>query len=175
MSEINKDAEKKEKLQKELEIENILAETHEMADREKMKKTARRYAVKPKITEIYSNADQKPRLINANPLELDEEKKEPENAIVGEKTATTIQAELIMEGSEDSVKTPEEALREQEEKKPEVAAEHEIPKIVTLTPEYAEETQFAGEVLEEFFRETDYSAAEPLYRYALSDTYLLTK
>ena len=65
MSEINKDAEKKEKLQKELEIENILAETHEMADREKMKKTARRYAVKPKVTEIFSNTDQKPRLINA--------------------------------------------------------------------------------------------------------------
>ena len=33
----------------------------------------------------------------------------------------------------------------------------------------------SGEVLEDFFRETDYSAAEPLYRYALSDTYLLTK
>lgn len=150
MSEINKDAEKKEKLQKELEIENILAETHEMADREKMKKTARRYAVKPKVTEIFSNTDQKPRLINANPLELDEEKKEPENVIVGEKTATTIQAELIMEGSEDNVQTPEEARREQEEKnQEEPQEEHEVPKIVTLTPEYAEETQFAGEVLEE--------------------------
>ena len=33
----------------------------------------------------------------------------------------------------------------------------------------------SGEVLEELFRETDYSAAEPLYRYALSDTYMLTK
>ena len=148
MSEINKDAEKKEKLQKELEIESILAETHEMADREKMKKTARRYAVKPKIAEIYSNTDQKPRLTNANPLDLDDEKKEPENAIVGEKTATTIQAELIMEGSEDSVQTPEEAHRTENDKE-QKEEEHEIPKIVTLTPEYAEETQFAGEVLDE--------------------------
>lgn len=148
MSEINKDAEKKEKLQKELEIESILAETHEMADREKMKKTARRYAVKPKITEIYSNTDQKPRLTNANPLDLDDEKKEPENAIVGEKTATTIQAELIMEGSEDSVQTPEEAHHTENDKE-QKEEEHEIPKIVTLTPEYAEETQFAGEVLDE--------------------------
>ena len=147
MSEINKDAEKKEKLQKELEIENILAETHEMADREKMKRTARRYAAKPKVTEIFSNTDQKPRLTNANPLDLEEEQqKDPENAIVGEKTATTIQAELIMEGSEDSVQTPE-----QPESHPEASRdeEHEEPKIVTLTPEYAEETRFAGEVLEE--------------------------
>ena len=30
-------------------------------------------------------------------------------------------------------------------------------------------------VLEELLAKTDYTSAEPLYRYALSDTYLLTK
>ena len=56
MSDFNKDAEKQEQLLKELEIENILAETHEMADREKMKRTAQKYRVKPKVADIFSNA-----------------------------------------------------------------------------------------------------------------------
>ena len=54
MSDFNKDAEKQEQLLKELEIENILAETHEMADREKMKRTAQKYRVKPKVADIFS-------------------------------------------------------------------------------------------------------------------------
>ena len=56
LSDFNKDAEKQEQLLKELEIENILAETHEMADREKMKRTAQKYRVKPKVADIFSNA-----------------------------------------------------------------------------------------------------------------------
>ena len=42
MSDLNNGADKQEKLLKELEIESILAETHEMADREKMKRTAQK-------------------------------------------------------------------------------------------------------------------------------------
>ncbi|MBU5461877.1 hypothetical protein [Lachnoclostridium sp. MSJ-17] len=148
MSDINKDAEKQEQLLKELEIENILAETHEMADREKMKRTAQKYRVKPKIADIFSNADMKPRLTNANPLELDKE--ENNNTIVGDKNAATIQAELIMDGADEKVQTPEEAEREaieNAERETEEEAPQETGKIVTLTPEYAEDTKFSGEVL----------------------------
>ena len=152
MSDLNNGADKQEKLLKELEIESILAETHEMADREKMKRTAQKYRVKPKLSEIFSNADKKPRLTNANPLELDKEPKDDGNAIVGEKTATTIQAELIMDGSEEQVHTPE------EEPEPEEAPEAPVQnaKIVTLTPEYAAGTKFSGEVLDtaDAFRES---------------------
>ena len=148
MSDINKDAEKQEQLLKELEIENILAETHEMADREKMKRTAQKYRVKPKIADIFSNADMKPRLTNANPLDLDKE--ENNNTIVGDKNAATIQAELIMDGADEKVQTPEEAEREAKEnaeRETEEEAPQEPGKIVTLTPEYAEDTKFSGEVL----------------------------
>ena len=158
MSELNKETDKQEQLLKELEIESILAETHEMADREKMKRTAQKYRVKPKLSEIFSNADKKPRLTNANPLELDKEKKaDDENAIVGEKTATTIQAELLMDGSSEQVPTPEQAPQPQEtaeepqEPAPAEGTDEPEPqepdKIVTLTPEYAEDTKFSGEVL----------------------------
>ena len=152
MSDLNKGEDKQEQLLKELEIESILAETHEMADREKMKRTAQKYRVKPKLSEIFSNADKKPRLTNANPLELDKEPKDDGNAIVGEKTATTIQAELIMDGSEEQVHTPD------EEPEPEEAPEAPVQngKIVTLTPEYAAGTKFSGEVLDtaDAFRES---------------------
>ncbi len=148
LSDINKDAEKQEQLLKELEIENILAETHEMADREKMKRTAQKYRVKPKIADIFSNADMKPRLTNANPLDLDKE--ENNNTIVGDKNAATIQAELIMDGADEKVQTPEEAEREAKEnaeRETEEEAPQEPGKIVTLTPEYADDTKFSGEVL----------------------------
>ena len=158
MSDLNKDTDKQEQLLKELEIESILAETHEMADREKMKRTAQKYRVKPKLSEIFSNADKKPRLTNANPLELDKETKEDGNAIVGEKTATTMQAELLMDGdgSAEQVHTPGEAPQQAQEKKDEAPPEpKKIPKIVTLTPEYAEDTKFSREVLDtaDAFRE----------------------
>ena len=158
MSDFNKDAEKQEQLLKELEIENILAETHEMADREKMKRTAQKYRVKPKVADIFSNADMKPRLTNANPLDLDKEEAD-DNTIVGDKNAATMQAELIMDGAEEKVQTPEEAEREAKEKAEREAAEKaakEPGKIVTLTPEYAEDTRFSGEVLStaDAFRES---------------------
>lgn len=145
---------------KELEIESILEETHYLADQERMEQTAQKYRAKPKIEEIFSNADKKPRLKNTNPL--DESEPDTSNSIVGDKTATTMQAELIMDGNDDDLVTPEQLKAEAEKKAAERAekakreyeeakkkAAEEENKIVTLTPEYDENTEFSGEVLGE--------------------------
>lgn len=145
---------------KELEIESILEETHYLADQERMEQTAQKYRAKPKIEEIFSNADKKPRLKNTNPL--DESEPDTSNSIVGDKTAATMQAELIMDGNDDDLVTPEQLKAEAEKKAAEKAekakreyeeakkkAAEEENKIVTLTPEYDENTEFSGEVLEE--------------------------
>lgn len=145
---------------KELEIESILEETHYLADQERMEQTAQKYRAKPKIEEIFSNADKKPRLKNTNPL--DESEPDTSNSIVGDKTAATMQAELIMDGNDDDLVTPEQFKAEAEKKAAEKAekakreyeeakkkAAEEENKIVTLTPEYDENTEFSGEVLGE--------------------------
>lgn len=145
---------------KELEIESILEETHYLADQERMEQTAQKYRAKPKIEEIFSNADKKPRLKNTNPL--DESEPDISNSIVGDKTAATMQAELIMDGNDDDLVTPEQLKAEAEKKAAEKAekakreyeeakkkAAEEENKIVTLTPEYDENTEFSGEVLGE--------------------------
>ena len=145
---------------KELEIESILEETHYLADQERMEQTAQKYRAKPKIEEIFSNADKKPRLKNTNPL--DESEPDTSNSIVGDKTAATMQAELIMDGNDDDLVTPEQLKAEAEKKAAEKAekakreyeeakkkAAEEENKIVTLTPEYDEDTEFSGEVLGE--------------------------
>lgn len=145
---------------KELEIESILEETHYLADQERMEQTAQKYRAKPKIEEIFSNADKKPRLKNTNPL--DESEPDTSNSIVGDKTAATMQAELIMDGKDDDLVTPEQLKAEAEKKAAEKAekakreyeeakkkAAEEENKIVTLTPEYDENTEFSGEVLGE--------------------------
>lgn len=145
---------------KELEIESILEETHYLADQERMEQTAQKYRAKPKIEEIFSNADKKPRLKNTNPL--DESEPDTSNSIVGDKTAATMQAELIMDGNDDDLVTPEQLKTEAEKKAAEKAekakreyeeakkkAAEEENKIVTLTPEYDENTEFSGEVLGE--------------------------
>ena len=145
---------------KELEIESILVETHYLADQERMEQTAQKYRAKPKIEEIFSNADKKPRLKNTNPL--DESEPDTSNSIVGDKTAATMQAELIMDGNDDDLVTPEQLKAEAEKKAAEKAekakreyeeakkkAAEEENKIVTLTPEYDENTEFSGEVLGE--------------------------
>ena len=149
---------KQQDLLRELEIESILEETHYLADQEKMEQTAQKYRAKPKMDEIFSNADKKPRLKNKNPLD----EVDTTNTIVGEKTAATMQASLMMDGSNEDVKTPEEAQAEAEKKAEEARkkaeqeakeaaakAEAEENKIVTLTPEYDENTSFSGEVLGE--------------------------
>lgn len=145
---------------KELEIESILEETHYLADQERMEQTAQKYRAKPKIEEIFSNADKKPRLKNTNPL--DESEPDTSNSIVGDKTAATMQAELIIDGNDDDLVTPEQLKAEAEKKAAEKAekakreyeeakkkAAEEENKIVTLTPEYDENTEFSGEVLGE--------------------------
>lgn len=145
---------------KELEIESILEETHYLADQERMEQTAQKYRAKPKIEEIFSNADKKPRLKNTNPL--DESEPDTSNSIVGDKTAATMQAELIMDGNDDDLVTPEQLKAEAEKKAAEKAekakreyeeakkkAAKEENKIVTLTPEYDKNTEFSGEVLGE--------------------------
>lgn len=145
---------------KELEIESILEETHYLADQERMEQTAQKYRAKPKIEEIFSNADKKPRLKNTNPL--DESEPDTSNSIVGDKTAATMQAEHIMDGNDDDLVTPEQLKAEAEKKAAEKAekakreyeeakkkAAEEENKIVTLTPEYDENTEFSGEVLGE--------------------------
>lgn len=145
---------------KELEIESILEETHYLADQERMEQTAQKYRAKPKVEEIFSNADKKPRLKNTNPL--DESEPDTSNSIVGDKTAATMQAELIMDGNDDDLVTLEQLKAEAEKKAAERAekakkeyeeakkkAAEEENKIVTLTPEYDENTKFSGEVLGE--------------------------
>ena len=104
---------------KELEIESILEETHYLADQERMEQTAQKYRAKPKIEEIFSNADKKPRLKNTNPL--DESEPDTSNSIVGDKTAATMQAELIMDGNDDDLVTPEQLKAEAEKKAAEKA------------------------------------------------------
>ncbi len=161
------DFDKKNDLLKELEIQSILDERHHIADEEKMKLTAQKYRAKPKVQEIFSNADKKPRLKNENPLDLEKREREraQANAIVGEKTAATMQAELELDGGKSGdVKTPEDAAEEARKKAEaeraareaaEKAAEEEN-KIVTLKPEYDDGATFSSEVLGEVeqFRET---------------------
>lgn len=145
----------------ELEIESILEETHYLADQEKMEKTAQKYRVKPKMTEIYSNADKKPRLVNESPLDIDEVTQaelvaDKGNTIMGDKTAATIRAELMLDGSDGEILTPEEAdeaaRKKSEEKKQSDAAqneEQEDEEFVTLTPEYDDNTEIAGDIIGE--------------------------
>lgn len=168
-------SDKKDDMLRELEIESILEETHYLADQEKMEKTAQKYRAKPRMDEIFSNASKKPRLKNDSPLDVDKAEEaelvaDITNTIVGEKTAATMQAALMMDGSEEEVLTPEEAQaaakkkaeeeRERAEREAEEAAKKaaaEENKIVTLTPEYGENTQFSNEVIDEVdqFRENE--------------------
>lgn len=154
----------KDKL-RELEIESILEETHYLADQEKMELTAKKYRAKPKMTEIFSNADKKPRLTNDNPLDVDVEYAEivadTTKTIVGEKNAATMQAALLMDGSDEEVLTPREAQIAVEQKSKENAKKsaedteiQSLPdekedKLVTLAPEYGDDTEFSSEVIGE--------------------------
>jgi len=85
----------------------------------------------PKIVEIFGNTDSLPRLVSDAPPDT-EAQADADRAIVGEKTAATMQASLLMDGSDSA-----DAVTQAQE-----------DKIVTLTPEYDADTQFAGEVLD---------------------------
>lgn len=149
---------------RELEIESILEETHYLADQEKMELTAKKYRAKPKMTEIFSNADKKPRLKNDNPLDVDVEYAEfvdDTKTIVGEKNAATMQASLIMDGSDEDVITPQKVQNTAVKKSDENEANpeknddatdepyEEEDKNVTLTPEYGDDTEISNEVIGE--------------------------
>lgn len=159
------------------EVDEILEESKYLLDQEKMELTAQKYRAKQPVAEIFSNADKKPRLENSNPLDVDKEKAVNENEISGDKTATTLQAELVLEGTDDDYpsqqdaaadKTADSAKEEKEEKakgteSTETQTESSAPakdtesteteddedEIVTLTPEYSEGTTFSQDILDD--------------------------
>lgn len=159
------------------EVDEILEESKYLLDQEKMELTAQKYRAKQPVAEIFSNADKKPRLENSNPLDVDKEKAVNENEISGDKTATTLQAELVLEGTDDDYpsqqdaaadKTADSAKEEKEEKAKETKStetqtessasakdtentetEDDEGEIVTLTPEYSEGTTFSQDILDD--------------------------
>lgn len=159
------------------EVDEILEESKYLLDQEKMELTAQKYRAKQPVAEIFSNADKKPRLENSNPLDVDKEKAVNENEISGDKTATTLQAELVLEGTDDNYpsqqdaaadKTADSAKEEKEEKAKETEStetqtessapakdtentetEDDEDEIVTLTPEYSEGTTFSQDILDD--------------------------
>ena len=57
----------------------------------------------PKIVDIFSKPDKQPRLVSEDPLDLEAQAQpDADTAIVGEKTAATMQATLLMDGSDDA-------------------------------------------------------------------------
>ncbi|MGN0501255.1 MAG: hypothetical protein ACI4HK_08960 [Ruminococcus sp.] len=149
------------------EVDQILEESRYLLDQEQMELTAQKYRVKQPVAEIFSNADKKPRLENSNPLEVDKEQTVNENEISGDKTAVTLQAELVLEGTDEDYPSPQKkgaAYGETENstensvqtdcEKAETTAEEntdegEDDEIVTLTPEYSEGTTFSQDILSE--------------------------
>lgn len=159
------------------EVDEILEESKYLLDQEKMELTAQKYRAKQPVAEIFSNADKKPRLENSNPLDVDKEKAVNENEISGDKTATTLQAELVLEGTDDDYpsqqdaaadKTADSAKEEKEEKAKETESTEtqtessasakdtentetgdDEDEIVTLTPEYSEGTTFSQDILDD--------------------------
>ena len=109
---------------------------------EQMKLNAERYRAKPKIEDIFSHADKRVRLKNESPLELDA----PEGGSADEQTDAG-QASLPTDGD------GEEAI---------VIPPPEPDPIVTLSPEYDEDTRFAGEVLDELEQFRDNTQIESI-------------
>ena len=117
--------------EKEFRLEQILAETRYISERDAMRKAAEKYSPRPEMDEIFSTADKKIRLTNSNPLELDKEEKD-DNAIKGEKNAATMQAQMLMDSDDEE-------------------------SVVNLTPEIPEGAEIAEDVIEEspVFSEVD--------------------
>lgn len=98
------------------EVDEILEESKYLLDQEKMELTAQKYRAKQPVAEIFSNTDKKPRLENRNPLDVDKEQTVNENEISGDKTATTLQAELVLEGTDDDYPSPQNEILKETEK-----------------------------------------------------------
>ncbi len=114
---------------KDFRIERILAEARYITEQDAMKKAAEKYGARPDMDEIFSNTDKQVRLTNNNPLEVDLNKSTGDadsRAEVDDKTATTIQAEILLN-------TPNE----------------EPQQVVRLTPEIPEGAQIAEDVIED--------------------------
>ena len=110
--------------EEEFKLEKILAETRYITEQDAMRKAAEKYRAKPEMDEIFSNTDKQVRLTNNNPLDLD---KEPDpNQIKDEKTATTMQAQIMMD-----------------------APEPDEDEVVNLTPEIPEGAKVADDVIED--------------------------
>ena len=110
-------------------IERILAEARYITEQDAMKKAAEKYGARPDMDEIFSNTDKQVRLTNNNPLEIDLKKENDEvesKTIVGDKTATTMQAEILFN-----------------------APNEEPQQVVRLTPEIPEGAQVAEDVIED--------------------------
>ncbi len=146
------------------EVDEILEESKYLLDQERMELTAQKYRVKQPVAEIFSNADKKPRLKNSNPLDVDDKPSVKENEISGDKTATTLQAELVLEGTDDgypSSKADKNAVQQEsdnaqteqanadENQADEIIENEEEDEIVTLTPEYSEGTTFSQDIISE--------------------------
>ena len=125
--------------------------------RDERQRPSEQYRAKPKLVEIFSNTSRKPRLKNANPLDLEKQAKEAggANAIVDEQTAATMQTELLMDGSsgENVIAFPG-AMRKQPKKEEEdyTRPRQQDNRVVTLAPEFDDNTQFSREVLDEVRR-----------------------
>ncbi len=154
---------------KDLVIDNILEETRFLTERDKMEETAKKYRAKPKMDEIFSNASKKIRYKNTNPLDLDSDKKnqernQEENSLVDEDTAVTMQTEILMDNPDGAVmpvvKSEETEKDEDNDEKSEkteafenIDNANEEPEeekaVVTLKPEYSENTTFSEDVLDD--------------------------
>lgn len=121
---INISAENPAEQSEDFNLEQILAETRYISERDAMRKAAEKYGARPEMDEIFSTTDKKVRLTNSNPLELDKEKKAEENSAHDEKTAATVEAQMMMENDDDN-------------------------KIINLTPMLREGTQIAEDVIED--------------------------
>ncbi|MBR1731213.1 MAG: hypothetical protein IJ725_02125, partial [Ruminococcus sp.] len=122
---ISAQASTNEEDEKRFRLEQILAETRFISEQDAMRKAAEKYGARPQMDEIFSTTDKKVRLTNSNPLELDDEEKKDTNAIQGEKNATTMQAEIMMENFDND------------------------NNVINLTPEIPEGAKVAEDVIED--------------------------
>ncbi|MGN1467494.1 MAG: hypothetical protein ACI4W1_04220 [Ruminococcus sp.] len=154
VSEVNQDTIKFQN--KDLEIDNILEETHFLTEKDQMEETAKKYRARPKMDEIFSNTSKEVRYKNKNPLDIDdEEDSKDKNALVDEDAATTMQAQILMDNPHSTmpqVKKEEETKTKTEDKESAENAGAEQEKeeeLVTLQPEYTENTKFSDEVFDD--------------------------
>lgn len=141
---------------KDLVIDNILEETRFLTERDQMEETAKKYRAKPKMDEIFSNASKKIRYKNTNPLDLDNENDESsqeENSLVDEDTAVTMQTAILMDNPESSVPQMKSSNKQEQTGTSEKTEEKDEPEeektVITLKPEYTEDTTFSEDVLDD--------------------------